>query len=76
MPKVVLAKPSKKLMGLRAKTARIVRDSTEMEVEIENVKVSDIVIVRPGEKIPVDGVVVEGRSSVDESMLSWRIHAG
>ena len=51
----------KKLMGLRAKTARIVRDSVEMEVQIEDVRVSDIVIVRPGEKIPVDGVVVEGR---------------
>ena len=60
----------KKLMGLRAKTARIVRDSVEMEVQIEDVRVSDIVIVRPGEKIPVDGVVVEGRSSVDESMLT------
>ena len=60
----------KKLMGLRAKTARIVRDNVEMEVQIEDVIVSDIVIVRPGEKIPVDGVVVEGRSSVDESMLT------
>jgi Cu+-exporting ATPase len=60
----------KKLMGLRAKTARIVRDGVEMEVQIEDVSVSDIVIVRPGEKIPVDGVVVEGRSSVDESMLT------
>ena len=60
----------KKLMGLRAKTARVVRDNLEMEVQLEDVKVSDIVIVRPGEKIPVDGVVVEGRSSVDESMLT------
>lgn len=60
----------KKLMGLRAKTARIIRDGTEMEVQIEDVRVGDIVIVRPGEKIPVDGVVVEGRSSVDESMLT------
>lgn len=60
----------KKLMGLRAKTARIVRDGQEMEVPVENVLVGDIVIVRPGEKIPVDGVVVEGRSSVDESMLT------
>jgi len=59
----------KKLMGLRAKTARIIRDGAEMDVPIDEVKVGDVVLVRPGEKIPVDGVVVEGRSSVDESML-------
>ncbi|MBA4386008.1 MAG: copper-translocating P-type ATPase, partial [Anaerolinea sp.] len=60
----------KKLMGLRAKSARIIRDGQEMEVPIEDVLVGDVIIVRPGEKIPVDGVVVEGRSSVDESMLT------
>jgi P-type Cu+ transporter len=60
----------KKLMGLHAKTARIVRNGQELEVPVEDVSVGDIVIVRPGEKIPVDGVVVEGRSSVDESMLT------
>jgi Cu+-exporting ATPase len=60
----------KKLMGLRARTARIVRDGIEAEVLIDEVKTGDIVIVRPGEKIPVDGVVIEGRSSVDESMLT------
>jgi Cu+-exporting ATPase len=60
----------KKLMGLRAKSARIIRSGQEMEVPIEDVLVGDVVIVRPGEKIPVDGVVVEGRSSVDESMLT------
>lgn len=60
----------KKLMGLRAKTARIVRNGEEMEVPADEVKVGDIVIVRPGEKAPVDGVVIEGRSSVDESMLT------
>ena len=60
----------KKLMGLRAKSARIIRNSVEMEVPIEDVLVGDVVIVRPGEKIPVDGVVVDGRSSVDESMLT------
>ncbi len=60
----------KKLMGLRAKSARIVRAGQEMEVPVEDVLVGDVVIVRPGEKIPVDGVVVEGRSSVDESMLT------
>jgi Cu+-exporting ATPase len=60
----------KKLMGLRAKTARIVRAGQEMEVPADEVRIADIVIVRPGEKIPVDGVVTEGRSSVDESMLT------
>ncbi|HJW84393.1 MAG TPA: copper-translocating P-type ATPase, partial [Anaerolineae bacterium] len=60
----------KKLMGLRAKTARIVRDGAELEVSIDDVRVGDTVIVRPGEKIPVDGVVVEGRSSLDESMIT------
>ncbi len=60
----------KKLMGLRAKTARVVRDGTELEIQAEDVLVGDIVLVRPGEKIPVDGVIVEGRSAVDESMLT------
>ncbi|PKO02953.1 MAG: copper-translocating P-type ATPase [Chloroflexi bacterium HGW-Chloroflexi-5] len=60
----------KKLMGLRAKSARIIRAGQEMEVPVEDVLVGDVIIVRPGEKIPVDGVVVEGRSSVDESMLT------
>lgn len=60
----------KKLMGLAAKTARIVKDSKEMDVPVKQVKVGDIVIVRPGEKVPVDGELVEGYSSVDESMIS------
>ena len=60
----------KKLMGLRARTARVVRDGVEMEVSTEDVQVGDIVSVRPGEKFPVDGVVIDGRSSVDESMLT------
>ena len=60
----------KKLMGLRAKTARVIRDGEEAEVSIDNVRVGDVVLVRPGEKIPVDGVVIEGRSAVDESMLT------
>ena len=60
----------KKLMGLRAKTARIVRAGAEMEVPVDEVRVGDLVLVRPGEKIPVDGVVVDGRSAVDESMLT------
>lgn len=60
----------KKLMGLRAKTARVIRDGAETEVPVEEVRVGDVVVVRPGEKIPVDGVVIEGRSTVDESMLT------
>jgi P-type Cu+ transporter len=60
----------KKLMGLRAKTARVERAGVEMEIPVEDVRVGDYVLVRPGEKIPVDGVVVEGHSAVDESMLT------
>jgi Cu+-exporting ATPase len=60
----------KKLIGLRSKNARIIRDGAEIEVLVDDVRVGDLVIVRPGEKIPVDGVVVEGRSAVDESMLT------
>ncbi|MGD8620938.1 MAG: heavy metal translocating P-type ATPase, partial [Anaerolineales bacterium] len=60
----------KKLMELRARTARIVRAGEALEVPIEEVMVGDIVIVRPGEKIPVDGVVIEGRTTIDESMLT------
>jgi Cu+-exporting ATPase len=60
----------KKLMGLRAKSARVVRDGEEQDVPIDDVRVGDVVIVKPGEKIPVDGSVVEGRSTVDESMLT------
>ena len=60
----------KKLMGLRAKTARVLRAGLEADVPVDEVIVSDVVIVRPGEKIPVDGVVIEGRSAVDESMLT------
>lgn len=60
----------RKLMGLQAKTARILRDGEEREIPIEEVKPGDIVLVRPGEKIPVDGVVIEGRSTVDEAMLT------
>ncbi|KJD45446.1 heavy metal translocating P-type ATPase [Paenibacillus terrae] len=60
----------KSLMSLQATTARVVRDGQEHDIPIEQVRVKDIFIVRPGEKIPVDGVVVDGRSAVDESMLS------
>jgi Cu+-exporting ATPase len=58
------------LMGLRAKTSRILVDGVEKEVPVEEVVVGDIVVVRPGEKIPVDGTVVEGSSAVDESMIT------
>ncbi|MGD0878697.1 MAG: heavy metal translocating P-type ATPase [Anaerolineales bacterium] len=60
----------KKLMGLRPRTARITRDGAELEVPVDEVAVGDLVMVRPGETIAVDGVVVEGRSSVDEAMLT------
>jgi Cu+-exporting ATPase len=60
----------KKLMGLRAKTARVVRAGVEVEVPADDVRVGDVVLVKPGETIPVDGVVIEGRSAVDESMLT------
>jgi Cu+-exporting ATPase len=60
----------KSLMGLRAKTAEVVRDGRTLTVPVEEVAVGDIVLVRPGDKVPVDGVVLEGFSSVDESMLT------
>jgi len=60
----------KKLMGLQPKTARIIRDGKEMDIPVEEVLVGDTVVVRPGEKIPVDGVVKEGKSAVDESMIT------
>ena len=60
----------KKLMGLAPKTAVIVRDGKEIEIPIDEVEVGDIILVKPGEKMPVDGEVVEGMTSVDESMLT------
>ncbi len=60
----------KKLMGLQAKTARVVRNGQELDIPIAEVVQGDIVIVRPGEKIPVDGLVIEGHSAVDESMIT------
>ncbi len=60
----------KKLIGLQAKTARVVRNGAELDIPAEQVVVDDTVIVRPGEKIPVDGVVVSGVSAVDESMVT------
>ncbi|MGH0495664.1 heavy metal translocating P-type ATPase [Bacillus wiedmannii] len=60
----------KKLMGLQAKTATVLRDGTEIKILIEEVVAGDIVYVKPGEKIPVDGEIVEGKSAIDESMLT------
>lgn len=60
----------KKLLSLRPKTARVVRDDVELDIPTDDVQVGDVVLVRPGETIPVDGMVIEGRSSVDESMLT------
>jgi Cu+-exporting ATPase len=60
----------KKLMGLRSKTARVIRDGAESDVPVESVVLGDRVLVRPGERLPVDGVVLEGHSAVDESMLT------
>ena len=60
----------KRLIGLQAKTARVVRDKKEVDIAIEQVLLNDIVRVRPGEKIPVDGLVIEGHTSIDESMLT------
>jgi Cu+-exporting ATPase len=60
----------KRLVGLQPKTAKVIRNGKEVEISVEEVKVGDIVVIRPGEKIPVDGIVVEGHSSVDESMVT------
>jgi P-type Cu+ transporter len=60
----------KRLVGLQARTARIVRDGREIDVALDEVRAGDIVLVRPGEKIPVDGEVIEGSSYVDESMIT------
>ncbi|WP_028992161.1 heavy metal translocating P-type ATPase [Thermoanaerobacter thermocopriae] len=60
----------KKLMGLQAKTARVIKDGKEVDIPVEEVQIGDIVVVRPGEKIPVDGKIIEGYSAVDESMLT------
>lgn len=59
-----------KLIGLQAKTARVIRDGKEIDILIEQVKIGDLIVVRPGEKIPVDGKIKEGFSAVDESMVT------
>jgi P-type Cu+ transporter len=58
------------LIGLQARTARLIRDGEEREIPIDEVQIGDIVVVRPGDKIPVDGEIVDGRSSIDESMVT------
>ncbi len=60
----------KKLIGLQAKTARVLRDGKEIDLPMNEVIIGDIIRVRPGEKIPVDGIIVEGESSIDESMIT------
>ncbi|HEX9988269.1 MAG TPA: heavy metal translocating P-type ATPase [Chloroflexia bacterium] len=60
----------KKLMGLAPRTARVIRDGTEIDLPIEQVQVGDTIRVRPGDKVPVDGIVLQGRSSIDEAMLT------
>ncbi|GAA0463292.1 heavy metal translocating P-type ATPase [Alkalibacillus silvisoli] len=64
------SKAIEKLLGMQAKTARIIRNGEEMEVAIEEVLVGDTVMVRPGEKVPVDGKIYEGQSAMDESMIT------
>ena len=60
----------KKLMGLQSKTARVVRDGATLDIPVDEVVVGDIVLVRPGEKVPVDGLITKGSSAVDESMIT------
>ncbi len=60
----------RKLVGLQAKTARVIRDDVEVDIPVDQVTVGDLVAVRPGEKVPVDGVIVEGTSSLDEGMVT------
>jgi Cu+-exporting ATPase len=60
----------KKLAGRQARTARVIRDGQEVDVPVKEVEVGDVIVVRPGEKVPVDGVVVAGQSAVDEAMIT------
>ncbi len=60
----------KKLIGMQPKTALVIRDSKEMEIPIVDVQVGDIILVRPGERVPVDGIIQQGYSSIDESMIT------
>jgi P-type Cu+ transporter len=60
----------KKLMGLQPKTARVIRTGEEVDLPLEELEIGDIIVVRPGEKVPVDGIITEGNSSLDESMIT------
>jgi Cu+-exporting ATPase len=60
----------KELMGLQPKTARVIKDGVEKDIPIEKVEIGDVIVVRPGERVPVDGIIVEGSSSIDESMIT------
>lgn len=60
----------RKLMGLQPKTAKVIKNNQEIEIPVEQVEVGDVIVVRPGEKIPVDGVIIEGYSAVDESIIT------
>ena len=60
----------KKLIGLRPKTAMVIRDGDEREILVDDVQVGDLILVRPGERVPVDGIVRQGYSSIDESMIT------
>lgn len=60
----------KKLMGLQPKTAKVIRDGVEIDLPIEKLEIGDIVVVKPGEKVPVDGIIIEGHSALDESMIT------
>ncbi|OIK13367.1 heavy metal translocating P-type ATPase [Bacillus sp. MUM 13] len=60
----------KKLMGLQAKTAIVIRNGMENEIPLEEVQTGDVVLIKPGEKVPVDGMILEGNSAVDESMIT------
>jgi Cu+-exporting ATPase len=60
----------RQLIGLQARDARVIRDGMEMDIPIQDVQIDDVILVRPGEKIPVDGEVIEGTSTIDESMVT------
>jgi Cu+-exporting ATPase len=64
----------KKLIGLQPKIATVIRDGKEFQVQIKDVVIGDVIIVKPGQRIPVDGIVLEGTSSVDESMITGGEH--
>src|SRR4030067_1158216 len=69
-PKGRTSQAIRALLSLQATTARVLRDGEEVDLPVEQVQVGDLLIIRPGEKIPTDGVVLEGRTAVDESMLT------